>query len=230
MNVDESNNDNPKVPSALDYTNIRAHKSPAWGDIAKDAIGSLQWFKLLLIDEDHLHPEVRDSEHVQKARARLEELDMTPEEAIRDYLREFWQSCIDKIKDDIAQDTVVNSRFHVVITLPAICESSKQFPVISFFFLSECILLLSFLTLRESGPDYARQRMREAAEDAGILDKRSGVGDTVLTFVSEPEAAALATLKRIDGRYDIEVSGAIPVRDDLVFTDLYLGRRLLCCL
>lgn len=49
---------------------------------------------------------------------------------------------------------------------------------------------------------------------AGILNKRAGgVGDTVLTFVQEPEAAALATLKRIDGRCDIQDGDSFVVCD-----------------
>lgn len=43
--------------------------------------------------------------------------------------------------------------------------------------------------------------MREAATAAGILDGRPDVANTKLTFVSEPEAAALANLKGVDGRW-----------------------------
>ncbi|KAM0240125.1 hypothetical protein ACHAP5_008045 [Fusarium lateritium] len=54
-------------------------------------------------------------------------------------------------------------QFHVVITVPAIWK------------------------------DYARQHMTEAANKAGILDRRTA-GKTRLTFAPEPEAAALSTL------------------------------------
>lgn len=60
--------------------------------------------------------------------------------------------------------------------------------------------------------------MREAARIAGILKRRPGVSKTVLTFISEPEAAALATLKRINGRCDIEVSGFI-LNESEIHTD-----------
>lgn len=53
--------------------------------------------------------------------------------------------------------------------------------------------------------------MREAANNAGLLEKRSGVGDTIMSFVSEPEAAALATLKSADGRCDIQVKSSLLV-------------------
>ncbi|KAJ4401979.1 hypothetical protein N0V85_005403 [Neurospora sp. IMI 360204] len=46
--------------------------------------------------------------------------------------------------------------------------------------------------------------MREAAKTAGILGKRIA-GETQLTFVSEPEAAALATLEEMEDRFDVKV-------------------------
>ncbi|TID04775.1 hypothetical protein CH35J_003145 [Colletotrichum higginsianum] len=45
-------------------------------------------------------------------------------------------------------------------------------------------------------PDYAKARMRNAAEHAGITQHRPA-GKTSLTFISEPEAAALATTKDV---------------------------------
>lgn len=53
-------------------------------------------------------------------------------------------------------------------------------------------------------PDYARQLMEQAVKKSGIL-KRRPAGRTEHEFVSEPEAAALATLSGIDGRHSIEV-------------------------
>lgn len=50
--------------------------------------------------------------------------------------------------------------------------------------------------------------MRQAILEAGILKKRNSAGNPVLSFMSEPEAAALATLQRIEGRCDIEVSNS----------------------
>ncbi|EFX04491.1 hsp70 family chaperone [Grosmannia clavigera kw1407] len=49
------------------------------------------------------------------------------------------------------------------------------------------------LTVPAIWPGYARQRMEEAVSQAGILDARPA-GPTELTLVTEPEAAALATL------------------------------------
>jgi len=49
------------------------------------------------------------------------------------------------------------------------------------------------LTVPAIWPVYARERMKEAARKAGILDHRP-IGKTTLMLVEEPEAAALCTL------------------------------------
>lgn len=53
-------------------------------------------------------------------------------------------------------------------------------------------------------PDYARQSMQQAIERSGILKDRD-IGPTTYDFVSEPEAAALATLSDLDGLPNLQV-------------------------
>lgn len=55
--------------------------------------------------------------------------------------------------------------------------------------------------------------MRQAIEAAGILDKRDGLDDTIVSIVTEPEAAALATLMGVNGRPDIEKDDCFVVCD-----------------
>ncbi|KLU86419.1 hypothetical protein MAPG_05433 [Magnaporthiopsis poae ATCC 64411] len=57
---------------------------------------------------------------------------------------------------------------------------------------------------------YARQAMAEAARKAGILNQRLA-GETTLTFASEPEAAALATLT--EPRYEPKVGDTYVICD-----------------
>ncbi|KAK6227405.1 hypothetical protein QIS74_00960 [Colletotrichum tabaci] len=59
------------------------------------------------------------------------------------------------------------------------------------------------ITLPAIWPAYAKARMRRAAQEAGILQSRSA-GDTVLSFISEPEAAALATMRDLSNRPNIK--------------------------
>ncbi|CAP65369.1 uncharacterized protein PODANS_6_8790 [Podospora anserina S mat+] len=61
------------------------------------------------------------------------------------------------------------------------------------------------ITLPAIWPAYAVGRMRQAARIAGMLGDRDP-GPTILTFVSEPEAAALATLSDMQGRHDIKIA------------------------
>ena len=49
------------------------------------------------------------------------------------------------------------------------------------------------LTVPAIWPDYARETMRQAAHNAGIY-ANNAAGKTVVSFVTEPEAAAIATV------------------------------------
>lgn len=120
MNLDDSNQDSPKVPSAIHF----AGDGVNWGNNAdKSAANTIEWFKLLLVDEDDLPEEIRTSGPVMEARDRLRELDMTCEEVIARYLGDLWDNCLQKVKTEVGTATVDRSRFHVVVTLPAICKS-----------------------------------------------------------------------------------------------------------
>lgn len=231
MDLDDSNQDNPKVPSAIDFSRRDRSGRPLWGNAAKGHPDSLEWFKLLLVDEDDLPAEVRNSDQVRQARAFLDELGLTAEEAISEYLKPMWACCLEKMKRAVSETTVDKSRIHIVITLPAICKSrscathlrmeidpAKRLDVSFVFSCLSVFLFLFFLLvflprkrthfISPTGQDYARKRMERAVKAAGLLEDRHGVGQTLLDFVSEPEAAALATLKNADGRCDIQVSSS----------------------
>ncbi|OLN87951.1 Heat shock 70 kDa protein 12A 1 [Colletotrichum chlorophyti] len=126
----------------------------------------LRWFKLLLVDAKDLPTDLRDSPQIATARRLAKNANKEPHEIISGYLRRLWNHSMECIGISAGEDTVKACRFHVVITLPAIW------------------------------PDYAKARMRRAAEGAGLLEKRQA-GETTLAFISEPEAAALATTKDV---------------------------------
>ncbi|KAH6629649.1 hypothetical protein C7974DRAFT_394938 [Boeremia exigua] len=58
----------------------------------------------------------------------------------------------------------------------------------------------------------AISKMREAAKHAGILERRTG-GETKLFFVSEPEAAALATFNDLSKRPNLHVGDTLVICD-----------------
>jgi molecular chaperone DnaK (HSP70) len=121
-----------------------------------------------------LPEDVRGSDKIREARAYLKRHNITTVDAIALYLRHLWNHSIQRIADTVSRNLVNYCRFRIVMTLPAIW------------------------------PEYARSRMRNAVEQAGMLKERLA-GDTELIFVSEPEAAALATLADMEGRCDIKV-------------------------
>jgi molecular chaperone DnaK (HSP70) len=60
--------------------------------------------------------------------------------------------------------------------------------------------------------DCARNRMREAAGLAGVFEHREA-GNTTLSFISEPEAAAIATMPELEDRGDLQVGDSLVVID-----------------
>ncbi len=168
-----SNSDEQKAPTAISFA---AKGKVNWGyGIPTDA-DQLKWFKLLLVDDKDLPADVQKSSKLKEAGEYLEKHKKTVTEVISLFLRHLWNHAIQRITETVSRNLINFSKFHIVITLPAIW------------------------------PEYARTRMREAASLAGMLGKRIA-GETELSFISEPEAAALATLSDMDGRGDIKVCG-----------------------
>ncbi|RMJ12396.1 hypothetical protein CDV36_007943 [Fusarium kuroshium] len=147
-----------KAPTEICYEN-----GMQWGfEVEKDA-NPITWFKLLLLKQEDLSPELCSSEFLLRSQKMAQKNNKTPIDLIADYLRAIWNHTLEVIVKDRGDSVLEAYQLHVVITVPAIWK------------------------------DYARQNMENAAKKAGILDRRAA-GKTVLTFVPEPEAAALSTL------------------------------------
>ncbi|UPK98618.1 hypothetical protein LCI18_009553 [Fusarium solani-melongenae] len=169
-----------KAPTQLYYG--KNGDATQWGysiPIDKDP---LKWFKLLLLDDKDVPSEVANSAQLLEARRLRKGLNKDPVEIIGCFLRQIWNHSIDSIKRSVGPDLLRRSKFHVIITVPAIW------------------------------PHYAQQRMKQAANMSGILQARD-CGETVLRFISEPEAAALATLRDLSKRSTIKAKDTIVVCD-----------------
>ncbi|KAI1065452.1 hypothetical protein LB507_000129 [Fusarium sp. FIESC RH6] len=153
-----------------------------WGYSIPPDKEPLKWFKLLLLDPKDLPAEVARSTQLQEARRLRNQSNKEPIEIISDFLRKLWDHSLESIKRGLGADLVQRTKLHVVITLPAIW------------------------------PPYAQRRMKQAAQQSGILDVRSA-GATTLRFITEPEAAALATIKDLCKRSNIKVGDTIVVCD-----------------
>ena len=168
-----SNSEEQKTPTAISF----APKAKVnWGYGVPCDAEQIKWFKLLLVDHQDLPDDVQESPKIKEARDYLKKHGKTAIEVIAVFLRHLWNHSIQRITETISRKLVNFSKFHIVITLPAIW------------------------------PGYARARMQEAVGLAGMLGKRIA-GETELSFISEPEAAAMATLSDMHGRADIKVRG-----------------------
>ncbi|KAH7170827.1 hypothetical protein EDB81DRAFT_909517 [Dactylonectria macrodidyma] len=77
--------------------------------------------------------------------------------------------------------------------------------------LEECIFHV-VITIPAIWPAYCQQRMKRAVELSGIVSKRL-CGETTLRFISEPEAAALATMKDLSKKGNTRAGDTIVVCD-----------------
>ncbi|KAK1976354.1 hypothetical protein LZ30DRAFT_603637 [Colletotrichum cereale] len=174
--------DTEKTPTAILYRG--AQGAVSWGyDIPIDETpDAMRWFKLLLVDKADLPDNLRHSSQIAAAKKAVKAANKDPVDVISSYIRRLWNHSVECITISAGDELVKMCKFNVVITLPAIW------------------------------PDYAKARMRRAAENAGILEKRSA-GKTTLDFISEPEAAALATMRDLAGRPNIKVGDHFVVCD-----------------
>lgn len=127
-----------KAPTEIFYEDNRV----MWGYTVPPDANPIQWFKLLLLREEDLTAELRESEFLLRSRKTLRETKKTATDVIADYLRALWLHILDTIHKARGKSVVEALTFHVVITVPAIWK------------------------------DYARQSMTEAARKSGILDNR----------------------------------------------------------
>jgi molecular chaperone DnaK (HSP70) len=120
-----------------------------WGyEIPADA-DPVRWFKLLLLKDEDLDDDLRQSEFLMRGRKMLKENNKTAVDLIADYLRALWKHVLETINKSRGESVVEALSFNVVITVPAIWKG------------------------------YARQGMMEAAKQAGIFDFRTAGSTTL---------------------------------------------------
>ena len=98
-----------KAPTELYYEDDKI----SWGFEIDSDIDAIKWFKLLLLKEEDLSPELRSSEFLLRARKMMRENDKTAIDLISDYLRMIWNHTLETINKD--RGSVVEAlQFHVV--------------------------------------------------------------------------------------------------------------------
>lgn len=179
-----------KAPTKIHYSDDKAPSPPngvldatiktTWGYGVPIGRESLYWFKLFLLDDDDM---------VQYLSARA----VSHLTKARELINKSGKRVLDIIADYLRQ--LWNHTLQSVAkTLGESRLAELPFTVV--------------VTVPAIWKGYVRSRMQVAIKAAGILDERPA-GPTVLGFVSEPEAAALATLTDLKSACNIKVSCAI---------------------
>lgn len=104
--------DECQVPTQYDIA------TGAWGYEVTTEMTPMKWFKLLLLRDGDIKPEIRDSQQLKAARALLaQSKDLTPVKLIGLYLAKLWEHVLADIKTVMDFDALP---FKVSITIPAI--------------------------------------------------------------------------------------------------------------
>lgn len=91
----------------------------SWGYEITSSMTPMKWFKLLLLRNEHIKPEIRDSEQMRMARALLARSpNMTAEKVIGMYLKKLWDHTLKDIRSKMTN--LDNLPLKVAITIPAI--------------------------------------------------------------------------------------------------------------
>lgn len=152
------------MPSTIRY---QSNGQKQWGfEAPADSPGTLQWFKLLLVDAKDLPPSIASSQYLRQARSTAEAAHKSPQDITRDYLSLLWAHTVEVMRENQGKSVVDVLPFRVVLTVPATWAAIPK-----------------IVNLLE-----------KAAEQAGITAHRD-CGATTLKIVAEPEAAAFAVIK-----------------------------------
>ncbi|KAI0430736.1 hypothetical protein F5Y09DRAFT_355703 [Xylaria sp. FL1042] len=173
------NSDSQKVPTKVHYN---PDGELSWGFRTPVNVETVEWFKLLLLNDEDLQTHLRGSQHLHDAQKMMSRLRKNAIQLTGDYLKALWDHALGQIINAKGQTLVDGMPINVILTVPAVWT------------------------------DYARDRMREAATLAGILKDR-GIEKTTLAFISEPEAAAIATVPELQNRGDLQVGDSFIVLD-----------------
>ncbi|KAI3549532.1 hypothetical protein CSPX01_02183 [Colletotrichum filicis] len=114
-----------------------------WGYDIPDDADPIRWFKLLLLKDEDLGPELCASEFILRGKRMLRDSGKTAIALVADFLRALFNHTMYTITKARGKEVVDAMRLHIVITVPAIWKG------------------------------YARQAMETAAEQAGILYSRA---------------------------------------------------------
>ncbi|KAK4199946.1 hypothetical protein QBC40DRAFT_327713 [Triangularia verruculosa] len=147
-----------------------------WGYCVSSSSDPIRWFKLLLLDEKHAEKDVRRSKQLGETRSRLAESARYKKTGLVGLVADFLRGIWEHTLEEIErQEDLTRVHLKVAITIPAMWTEN------------------------------ARTQMEEAAFLAGITQPATPPTFRIvtLTWVQEPVAAALCTLRELRLRFEV---------------------------
>lgn len=139
-----------KVPSKIHYSSEKDGEKTTekitWGFSVPNNVEPIEWFKLMLLDEEDLPDYLRTSDYYKKTKAKIEGLEKKPYDVVRDYLRCLWTHARKEILSAIGMRLFATCPFLVVLSVPVTWK------------------------------DYAAARLAEASRHAGISGSQTTIG------------------------------------------------------
>jgi len=171
----------PQVPTQINLEN------GDWGYLVNKNSCPLRWITLLLLRDCDIPYDIRESNYLRQARAQIVgnegdrdngNDDGNSNDAVANiisrFLKKIWEHTLNEIQIRIGESGLQQRLFRVAIAVPAIW------------------------------PQYAKEKMHQAARTAGILANRP-IGKTFFMLVEALEVAALAALFEWRGYPGMEV-------------------------
>ncbi|KAH8737364.1 hypothetical protein BGZ61DRAFT_488745 [Ilyonectria robusta] len=163
--------DKEKTPTSILYGD--EDEATMWGYSIPPNKDALKWFKLLLLDDKDISKDVSASSQLHEARRLRDVANKDPAEIISCFLRNLWNHSMDSIRRSIGAGLLQNSKFHVVVTMPAIW------------------------------PHYAQQRMKRAVNLSGdtivVCDAGGGTVDLISYIIESVDPFVVKECVKGDG-------------------------------
>ena len=150
-----------KVPSKILFDDPL---QPKWGFGIPENSKPLEWFKLLLLDESSIPPDVNKSEKMVEARKRLKESGKTAEEVVTKYLELLWNHALTEMKNVYPATAIDGQPLLVVLTHPAIWSFPAQYK------LKQCAIDAGITTYRPAGETKLYLYPEPEAASLAIMD------------------------------------------------------------
>ena len=202
-----------KAPTKLHYgPNI---EQIAWGYNIPQG-DTVNWFKLLLLNDEDLPAHLRHSEHIQKTKGMLDRLQKNVIQVTADYLKQLWLHAL-RIIEKTHGDSLHNASIHIVFAVPAIFKQYGRERIANAAWLAGMLnsihmcedTTLSFVTEPECAvistlPELGYHGL-ETGDSITVCDCGGGTVDVISYSVTQETPFSIRECVEGDGRSSIHL-------------------------